>query len=126
MPNSPLQTLLKVHDVRKEESREMEGGGGVLSGGGLRRVRTMTIPPDCSAVHMLMMGAMPMVVPWKYTPLKERKQDGVTAIPIGTMSPPHKQLSTLSSLQEGRRKGWECWCCSIALRQHGGSLGSGS
>lgn len=34
---------------------------------------TMTIPPDCSAVHMLMMGAMPMVVPWKYTPLKEEK-----------------------------------------------------
>lgn len=33
----------------------------------------MTIPPDCSAVHMLMMGAMPMVVPWKYTPLKEEK-----------------------------------------------------
>lgn len=30
----------------------------------------MTIPPDCSAVHMLMMGAMPMVVPWKYTPLR--------------------------------------------------------
>ena len=28
-------------------------------------LRTMTIPPDCSAVHMLMMGAMPMVVPWK-------------------------------------------------------------
>lgn len=27
--------------------------------------RTMTIPPDCSAVHILMMGAMPMVVPWK-------------------------------------------------------------
>jgi len=26
---------------------------------------TMTIPPDCSAVHMLIMGAMPMVVPWK-------------------------------------------------------------
>lgn len=24
---------------------------------------TMTIPPDCSAVHMLMMGAIPMVVP---------------------------------------------------------------
>lgn len=64
----------------------------------------MTIPPDCSAVHMLMMGAMPMVVPWKYTPLKERKQDGVTTIPIGTLSPPHKQLSTLSSLhsEEGR------------------------
>lgn len=34
----------------------------------------MTIPPDCSAVHMLMMGAMPMVVPWKYTPLKERNK----------------------------------------------------
>lgn len=32
---------------------------------------TMTTPPDCSAVHMLMMGAMPMVVPWKYTPLQE-------------------------------------------------------
>lgn len=31
----------------------------------------MTIPPDCSAVHMLMMGAMPIVVPWKYTPLKQ-------------------------------------------------------
>jgi len=31
----------------------------------------MTTPPDCSAVHMLMMGAMPMVVPWKYTPLQE-------------------------------------------------------
>ena len=29
----------------------------------------MTTPPDCSAVHMLMMGAMPMMVPWKYTPL---------------------------------------------------------
>lgn len=28
-------------------------------------LRTMTIPPDCSAVHILMMGAMPMVVPWK-------------------------------------------------------------
>lgn len=26
---------------------------------------TMTMPPDCSTVHMLMMGAMPMVVPWK-------------------------------------------------------------
>lgn len=26
---------------------------------------TMTIPPDCSAVHILMMGAIPMVVPWK-------------------------------------------------------------
>lgn len=36
----------------------------------LEPVRTMTIPPDCSAVHMLMMGAMPMVVPWKYTPLR--------------------------------------------------------
>lgn len=34
---------------------------------------TMTTPPDCSAVHMLMMGAMPMVVPWKYTPLQERR-----------------------------------------------------
>lgn len=55
----------------------------------------MTIPPDCSAVHMLMMGAMPMVVPWKYTPLEEGQQDGVT---IRTLSPPHKQLSTLSSL----------------------------
>lgn len=32
----------------------------------------MTMPPDCSTVHMLMMGAMPMVVPWKYTPLQER------------------------------------------------------
>lgn len=32
---------------------------------------TMTTPPDCSAVHMLIMGAMPMVVPWKYTPLQE-------------------------------------------------------
>lgn len=31
---------------------------------------TMTMPPDCSAVHMLMIGAMPMVVPWKYTPLQ--------------------------------------------------------
>lgn len=31
----------------------------------------MTTPPDCSAVHMLIMGAMPMVVPWKYTPLQE-------------------------------------------------------
>lgn len=38
----------------------------------------MTIPPDCSAVHMLMMGAIPMVVPWKYTPLKERKQEIVS------------------------------------------------
>lgn len=28
-------------------------------------LHTMTIPPDCSAVHILMMGAMPMVVPWK-------------------------------------------------------------
>lgn len=28
-------------------------------------LRTMTIPPDCSAVHILMMGAIPMVVPWK-------------------------------------------------------------
>lgn len=35
----------------------------------------MTIPPDCSAVHMLMMGAMPMVVPWKYTPLKGEKEE---------------------------------------------------
>lgn len=35
---------------------------------------TMTIPPDCSAVHILMMGAIPMVVPWKYTPLRERNQ----------------------------------------------------
>lgn len=35
---------------------------------------TMTIPPDCSAVHMLMMGAIPMVVPWKYTPLQQRTQ----------------------------------------------------
>lgn len=28
-------------------------------------IRTMTMPPDCSAVHMLIMGAMPIVVPWK-------------------------------------------------------------
>lgn len=35
---------------------------------------TMTTPPDCSAVHMLIMGAMPMVVPWKYTPLQEGKK----------------------------------------------------
>lgn len=35
---------------------------------------TMTIPPDCSAVHMLMIGAMPMVVPWKYTPLGNEKK----------------------------------------------------
>lgn len=26
---------------------------------------TMTIPPDCSAVHILMIGAIPIVVPWK-------------------------------------------------------------
>lgn len=37
---------------------------------------TMTTPPDCSAVHMLMMGAMPMVVPWKYTPLQESGEGG--------------------------------------------------
>ena len=30
---------------------------------------TMTMPADCSAVRMLIMGAMPIVVPWKYTPL---------------------------------------------------------
>lgn len=35
----------------------------------------MTMPPDCSAVHMLMMGAMPMVVPWKYTPLGDKRKD---------------------------------------------------
>lgn len=34
----------------------------------------MTIPPDCSAVHMLIMGAMPMVVPWKYTPLETKER----------------------------------------------------
>lgn len=35
-------------------------------GGGMGAVRlTMTMPPDCSTVHMLIIGAMPMVVPWK-------------------------------------------------------------
>ncbi len=36
---------------------------------------TMTMPPDCSAVHILMMGAMPIVVPWKYTPLQQENKN---------------------------------------------------
>lgn len=35
------------------------------------------MPPDCSTVHMLMMGAMPMVVPWKYTPLPQGQTEDV-------------------------------------------------
>lgn len=36
-----------------------------LRKGSVDRFLTMTMPPDCSAVHILMMGAIPIVVPWK-------------------------------------------------------------
>lgn len=38
---------------------------------------TITTPPDLSAVHILMIGAMPMVVPWKCTPLEKKKKNRI-------------------------------------------------
>lgn len=53
--------------MRSDKNRDLLGGGGGLKGKTFpgHIWFTMTTPPDCSAVHMLMMGAMPMVVPWK-------------------------------------------------------------
>lgn len=48
--------LDNVFSYGQSYTEEEEGEGLIL---------TMTIPPDCSTVHMLIMGAMPMVVPWK-------------------------------------------------------------
>lgn len=53
--------------MRSDKSRDFLGARGNETGKALpgHLWLTMTTPPDCSAVHMLMMGAMPMVVPWK-------------------------------------------------------------
>lgn len=64
-PKHNKQNVGEEKDGEMEEEGRGEGCSVVACTG-----RTMTIPPDCSAVHMLMMGAMPMVVPWKYTPLE--------------------------------------------------------
>lgn len=49
--------------IQSSYTEEEEGGG--MVGAARRLLLTMTMPPDCSTVHMLIMGAMPMVVPWK-------------------------------------------------------------
>lgn len=56
-------SLLNLNNVHTDTIRLHRGRGGWERHEGF--ILTMTMPPDCSAVHMLIMGAMPMVVPWK-------------------------------------------------------------
>lgn len=71
----------------------------------------MTIPPDWSAVHMLIMGAIPMVVPWKYTPLK----NGQTQ--FSTWSWSHQRVFTLvtqAHCKNGINITWSAGHCHVA------------
>lgn len=64
-PNNNHTDTIKLYRGRGRWRCGMGGGG--VGGEGQRGhcTLTMTMPPDCSTVHMLIMGAMPMVVPWK-------------------------------------------------------------